>query len=142
MLRLGRNILARHHSATKHMNAASLEPLEAAICQVIQPEMERRNFAHEGARTREHSAGIFRRQTGACTQIVEFQVGDRTLAGKFTVNLAVYHPQYCEPALLDFRPEQPSEGDCLMDFRLRLSVLRFSPLVRFYRNRPHRGRAP
>lgn len=123
------------------MDAESLRTLESGINKIIRPEMEGRGFSHEGACSCEHAASTFRRQCGECIQIVQFQAGDRTLAGTFTVNLAVYHPQYCEPALLDLRPEQPYESHCLMDFRLRLSVLRFTPLIRFYRNRPPGGRS-
>ena len=57
------------------------------------------------------------------------------MAGEFTVNLAVFHPKYCEPVSSEILSGGPRESHCLMDFRRRLSFLRDTPLTRFFRNR-------
>jgi hypothetical protein len=111
------------------MASDAAKALERGIRQLIKPEMVSRGFSYEA------STRTFRRRSSECIQIVDFQIGVRTMAGKFTVNLAVFHPEYCEPVSREFVPDEPREVHCLMEFRRRLSVLRDTPLTTFFRNR-------
>ena len=105
--------------------------LEHGIKQFIKPEMVGQSFSYDS------STRTFRRPCRECTQIVNFQVGVRTRAGKFTVNLGVFHPQYREVAAAEVHPDPPREFDCLMKFRRRLSALRYTRLTRFFQSRIH-----
>ena len=111
------------------MASDAVKALERGIRQLIKPEMVSRGFSYES------STRTFRRPSGECIQIVDFQIGVRTLAGKFTVNLAVFHPEYSDPISRELLPDGPRESHCLMEFRRRLSVLRDTPLTKFFRNR-------
>jgi hypothetical protein len=106
--------------------------LERGIRRIIKPEMMTRNFSYDSANR------TFRRPSGECIQIVDFQIGVRTMTGKFTANLAVFHPEYREPALRDVPPPAaPKESDCLMDYRCRLAVLRDTVITKYFRKRIH-----
>ncbi len=88
--------------ATDRMRA-----LEDGIKQFIKPEMIAQSFSYDS------STRTFRRPCRECTQIVNFQAGIRTMAGKFTVNLGVFHPQFREVAAAEVQPDPPREFDCL-----------------------------
>jgi hypothetical protein len=109
------------------MASEAVQALERGIHQIIEPELVRRGFKHE------RSTRAFRRQSGECTQIVEFQIGARSMAGKFTVNLAVFHPDYCDAAVRELGTDRPREFHCLMKFRIRLSLLRDTLFARVFR---------
>jgi hypothetical protein len=106
-----------------------VKALESGIRQLIKPEMVSRKFSYDS------STRTFRRTSGECIQIVAFQIGVRSMEGKFTVNLAVFHPDHCDPASRALLPDRPRDFHCRMDFRRRLSVLRDTPLTRFFRSR-------
>ncbi|MGZ4971941.1 MAG: DUF4304 domain-containing protein [Limisphaerales bacterium] len=82
-------------------------------------------------------ARTFRRSSGGCTQIVNFQVGVRTMEGKFTVNLGVFHQDYHQKTSAEVPAKPPRESDCLMEFRRRLSVLRYTPVTAFFQSLIH-----
>jgi hypothetical protein len=113
----------------RNMASDAIKTLEKGIRDLIKPEMASRDFSYEP------STRTVRRPSGECMQIVEFHIGVRTMAGKFTVNLAVFHPKYCDSVSQEFPPGKPRELDCLMEFRRRLSVLRDTPLTKFFRHR-------
>lgn len=103
-----------------------IRALANGLSQVVKPEMVSRGFHYDS------STRTFRKPSGVCIQIVDFQVGVRTMEGQFTVNLAVYHPEYRNPAPPDY-PDRPREFNCLYEFRKRLSRLRDTPFTKFFR---------
>src|SRR3989442_1325327 len=111
------------------MGSDAAKTLERGIRQLIKPEMVSRAFSYEA------STRTFRRRSGECIQIVDFQIGVTIMAGKFTVNLGVFHPEYCDAVSPELVPDKPRERHCLMEFRERLSLLRDTPLTKFFRNR-------
>ena len=113
------------------MASNPIKALESGICQLIKPEMMRHGFAYED------STRTFRRRSGECTQLVDFPVGVRTMAGQFTANVAVFHPVYRDPGSQELVLDQPREFHCLMEFRRRLSILRDTPFTKFFQNRVH-----
>ena len=112
------------------MSAESIKILENGIRQLIKPDVVKCGFSYDS------STRTFRKQSGECLQIMSFQIGVRSMEGQFTVNLAVFHPEYREPACRAFPPpDKPGEFDSLMEFRRRLSSLRDTPLTKFFRKR-------
>lgn len=93
-----------------------IKALNASIREVLEPPMAERGFRY-AAKSR-----TFRKAAGECTQIVGIQVGLRSLEGQFTVNLAVFHPEYRPGADGSVAPVAPEEGDCWA--RARLGTLR------------------
>lgn len=72
-------------------------------------------FAFDGSRT-------FRRfpEDRACVQIINFQLGERFMSGKFTVNVAVYDPARCA-AQVDSK--KALEHHCSAPLRQRVGFL-------------------
>ncbi len=66
------------------------------------------------------------------TQIVEFQVGQKRLSGKFTVNLAVYNADVSSQSLSPSTTE-PHSYDCQFDLVQRLGFFRPPQLTLFDR---------
>jgi hypothetical protein len=52
---------------------------------ILAPALKDAGFTFDGRR-------VFRRRVGDCIQIVDVQVGNRFMQGKFTLNLAIYDP--------------------------------------------------
>src|SRR5437773_9154548 len=75
--------LPEHNRYVKSATMATdrMRALEDGIKQFIKPEMIAQSFSYDS------STRTFRRPCRECTQIVNFQAGVRTMAGKFTVNL-------------------------------------------------------
>lgn len=70
-----------------------------------------------------HSSWVFRRRVEhegtVSTQVIEFQVGVRSLAGRFTVNLAVFNRTYARASTLR-DPDAPFLFDCPHELFQRL----------------------
>lgn len=111
------------------MKTERIKVLAARIKEVIAPSLIAANFTYEPA-TR-----TFRRAFQDCVQIINLQAGVRSLEGRFTVNLAVFHPQYSDLISTTALPVNPKEYDCLTEFRVRLSTLRETFLTRLFRGR-------
>jgi hypothetical protein len=79
------------------------------------PALAEAGFVFDGRRT-------FRRLSadGSGAQIVNFQLGDRFMAGKFTVNVAVYDPARCDARV---EPAKALEHHCAPALRQRLGLL-------------------
>jgi hypothetical protein len=92
---------------------------------LVAPALAEAGFAFDGSRT-------FRRSPKgtSCVQIVNFQLGERFMEGKFTVNLAVYDP---ENAFAQVASDQALEHHCSTRLRQRLGVLIPRPLGVFAR---------
>lgn len=76
------------------------------------------------------SSHTFRKKIGECIQIIEIQIGRGSLAEKFTVNLAVYHPKQDSIApqiVLD----KPASAHCIAN--IRLGMLADTIKTRFFR---------
>lgn len=111
------------------MAAEHIKALETGIRRLIKPEMVSRNFSYDS------STRTFRKPSGECIQLVVFKIGVRTMVGKFMVDLAVFHPEYCDPASQGLPSDRPRDFNCLIEFRHRLPILRDTPLTKFFRNR-------
>lgn len=91
------------------------QAFRSRIRAVVAPALEDTGFDFDGSRT-------FRRFVPGTqyVQIVNFQLGQRSMEGRFTVNLGVYHPEHC--AARD-EPRKVTDAHCLPDHRERLGVL-------------------
>lgn len=71
---------------------------------LVVPAFTEAGFAFDGSRS-------FRRfpKGTTCAQIVSFQLGERFMEGKFTVNLAVYNP---DDAAAQLEPQKAFEYHC------------------------------
>ena len=78
---------------------------------LVVPAFTEAGFAFDGSRT-------FRRfpKGTTCAQIVNFQLGERFMEGKFTVNLAVYNP---DDAVAQLEPQKAFEYHCSVRLRQR-----------------------
>ena|SRR5690606_13550629 len=85
------------------------------IREVVVPALKEAGFVFDGSRT-------FRRfvQDTKYVQIVNFQLGVRSMKERFTVNLAVYHPEHCASLV---EPKKVTDAHCLPGHRERLGVL-------------------
>ena len=92
--------------------------LDSAVRGVLAPALEAAGFSADRRRR------CFRRARGDCLHIVELQLGQRGLAGRFCVNLGVYHPRFHHLASHCDGPGRARVVDCLYDFQLRLGRLR------------------
>ena len=92
---------------------------------LVVPALTEAGFAFDGSRS-------FRRfpKGTTCAQIVSFQLGERFMEGKFTVNLAVYNP---DDATAQLEPEKAFEYHCSVRLRQRLGFLLPRPLGAFAR---------
>ena len=101
-----------------------MEAFDANLRQVLVPSLADQGFAFDGGR-------VFRRPvTRTCVQLVDVQLGERFMAGEFTINLAVYEHEPGE-SLMD--PMRVREYHCPPDRRQRLGLLipsRWRPLAR------------
>lgn len=77
----------------------------------------------------------FRRTAGEFTQIVNIQVGVRSLEGRFTVNLGVFHPAFAAASAPAPDPARPMEYECLPECRARLGLLQPTAFTRFFQRR-------
>jgi hypothetical protein len=111
------------------MSTDRLKVLASGIRRVIEPAMSAQRFKYEP------STRTFRRPSGTCTQIVNFQAGVRSMEGQFTVNLGVYHPEFRLNAKHKPVSDRPKENDCVV--RERLAMLRETPITRYFRPRIH-----
>lgn len=84
----------------------------------VAPVLREKGFSYDGRRT-------FRRlrHGEAIAQIINFQLGQRSLEGKFTVNLGVYVPEDFTPTRLEPTAEKAHEYSCSLQRRCRLGVL-------------------
>ena len=65
----------------------------------------------------------FRRAVGPAVQIVNFQLGQRSMEGRFAVNLGVYLPGDALGTAPDLAPDQAMEYHCAPQRRERLGRL-------------------
>jgi Domain of unknown function (DUF4304) len=105
--------------------AAFAASFSQQLRQLVVPAFADAGFVFDGSRT-------FRRfpQGTPCAQIVNFQLGERFMEGKFTVNLAVYDP---DDASARVEPKKAFEYHCSARLRQRLGVLLPTPLGTFAR---------
>ena len=80
---------------------------------ILAPALKDAGFTFDGRR-------VFRRRIADCVQIVEVQVGDRFMQGKFTLNLAVYDPK---TDAADVEPAMVREYHCDGKRRQRVGML-------------------
>lgn len=102
-----------------------LKVLDKAIEKIAAPVLEPDGFRYGAKRT-------FRKVGATTCRIINFQVGTRWMAGKFTVNLGVYCPEFF---LYDGKPpplQEACEWNCLPGFRERLGKLAKSPWTRLW----------
>ena len=83
------------------------------LSRILVPALEDAGFRFDGRR-------VLRRRVGGCIQIVDVQVGDRFMQGKFTINLAVYDPT---SDAADVERATVREYDCDWKRRQRLGML-------------------
>jgi len=98
--------------------------LERGVVEQLKPFLEKRGFTYE-PRTR-----TFRRVSDELTQIIDIQVGQRSMEGSFTVNLGVFHPRYFDKTIDKAPPANPREFHCLAEYRQRLGQLRDTLLTK------------
>ena len=108
------------------MTSARLKELEKSISTEVSPVLRQEGFVFD------RRMRTFRRQVGSCFQIINFQLGTRSMEGHFTVNLGIYHPVYREDPNSEC-PEFPEESHCLI--RERLSLLRDTTLTKIFRHK-------
>ena len=96
-----------------------------AIQTAAAPPLRARGFAFDGRAT-------FRRRLEHpgrwALHIVHFQMGQRSMEGQFTVNLAVYHPALSLVSVTD----RPTVGDCPLEMRRRLGFFLHPPMDRWW----------
>lgn len=87
-----------------------------ALKNVVVPDLQDRGFVFDGSRT-------FRRfLPDGSVQIINFQLGLRSLAGKFTVNLGVWHANSAQSSSA-FDVKKVREYDCPKGCHERLACL-------------------
>lgn len=96
------------------MSAAS-RIFDEGLRAIVRDPLKSHGFAFDGSRT-------FRRplEGSPAVQIINFQLGQRSLQGKFAVNLGVFVPGELKVYDPGFRPERPTEYHCAMERRERL----------------------
>jgi hypothetical protein len=84
---------------------------DKVLKEIAVPDLKKNGFHYDGNRT-------FRKLTknGSVAQIINFQLGQRSMAGKFTVNLGVYHEGDFAGILLN----NACEYHCKQDKRIRI----------------------
>lgn len=87
---------------------------DKALREIAVPALSAHGFKFDGSRT-------FRRfsEDGHTCQIINFQLGQRSMAGKFTVNLGVF----ADGDSLDVRVDRANEYDCRFECRTRIGML-------------------
>jgi len=112
------------------MSSPRLKCLDQGIRQQLAQFLIAHNFELEPSKR------TFRRKRGDFTQIINIQLGSKSLTGKFTVNLGVFHPSAGSPIPGHPTPSDPGEADCPTEMRARLGMIRDSMLGRLFRVRP------
>lgn len=115
--------------------SARASVFDKALREIAVPALSAHGFRFDGSRT-------FRRlsEDGRSCQIIHFQLGQRSMGGRFTVNLGVFR----EGDRTGVSPGRAHEHDCPLERRTRLGALlplRFPalarlPLVGFLFGRP------
>ena len=105
------------------MKSSRLDVLNRGIKEVLDADLRALGFRYDGA------SRTFRRSVGEFVQIINFQAGQRSLEGRFTVNLGVFHPEYHDNGRDP--GAKPLEYHCLVEFRSRIGGLIDSPILRF-----------
>ncbi|TXH65425.1 MAG: DUF4304 domain-containing protein [Lysobacteraceae bacterium] len=87
---------------------------DQALREIAVPALAARGFRFDGSRT-------FRRlaEHSRVSQIINFQLGQRSMAGKFTVNLGIY----VDGDSSGINPSRAQEHDCLFERRRRIGAL-------------------
>lgn len=98
----------------------------------VEPALEACQFLYDKSRT-------FRRSFRSMTQIIEFQVGVRFMAGRFTVNLGVYSPNFYVGEGTPPGPHMARESNCLPEYRERLGPLIETPSTSLFERVLGRG---
>jgi hypothetical protein len=89
-----------------------MEAFTANLRQVLASSLAQQGFAFDGER-------VFRRPvTSSCVQLIDVQLGDRFMEGKFTINLAIY-----EHGESRMDPMRAREYHCPPERRQRLGLL-------------------
>jgi hypothetical protein len=94
--------------------SARASAFDKALREIAVPALSVHGFKFDGSRT-------FRRvsQDGRICQIINFQLGQRSMAGKFTVNLGIFEQEDC-PAV---SANGANEYDCRTERRTRIGAL-------------------
>lgn len=87
---------------------------DKALRDVAVPALAAHGFKFDGSRTFRRLLG-----DGRSSQIVNFQLGQRSLEGTFTVNLGIF----IEGDRLGVRPDHAKEYDCQFERRTRIGAL-------------------
>ncbi|MEX0939657.1 MAG: hypothetical protein WDZ59_17465 [Pirellulales bacterium] len=100
------------------MASKKLRQFDRQLKAIAAPEMDRHEFVFDGRRTFRRDV---RHDPSPYIQIVEFQIGTKSLSGRFTVNLGVYNESYQpEDQKRADGPLQPSPAQCMSDLSDRL----------------------
>jgi hypothetical protein len=92
--------------------SARASTFDRALREVAAPVLLAHGFEFDGSRT-------FRRLSGETCQIINFQLGQRSMAGKFTVNLGFFSDGD-RPGVSAARA---NDYDCLTEHRARIGAL-------------------
>jgi hypothetical protein len=95
---------------------------DKVLKEIAVPELKKNGFHFDGSRT-------FRKKTNDCPTIliINFQLGQRSMEGKFTVNLGVFH----EGDFAGIPIDKACEYHCKRDYRTRIGQLIPSKLKSF-----------
>jgi hypothetical protein len=98
--------------------AAAAKTFDGGLRAVIHPALAARGFVFDGNRT-------YRRElAGGVLQLVNFQLGQRSLEGHFAVNLGVYVPGELDAGDAPASPARTREYHCAWGRRERLARVR------------------
>lgn len=103
--------------------------LDAGIKEIVGPFLKERQFDYT-PKTR-----TFRKTNpeNECTWIIDFQVGQRFMEGRFTVNLAFFYPDLHSEIKQESPLAEPREYHCHPWNRERLGALRDTPITSFFK---------
>ena len=91
-----------------------MDAFDVNLRQVLASPLADQGFAFDGRR-------VFRRPvTRSCVQLIDVELGDRFMAGEFTINHAIYDH---DPDESRMDPMRARECDCPPDRRQRLGLL-------------------
>lgn len=102
--------------------SARASAFDKALQEIAVPALTAHGFRFDGSRTFRHLS-----EDRRTSQIINFQLGQRSMAGKFTVNLGVF----VQGDRRGVSPSQANESDCPFERRTRIGalILRFPKLA-------------
>jgi exonuclease III len=109
--------------------SSRIKTLDLCINEIVVPFLILNQFVYtKGTRTfrkRDHKNGFI--------WIIDFQTGQRSMEGRFTVNLGVFFPVLYRESAYEEPPEEPREFHCHPQYRQRLGSLRETAFTAFFR---------